>query len=99
MDKIKVGDLVRIKPLVWTMSGTDTMFRMYNKSTNDNIQYAQREELKGKIGIVLSENASDEFAHRSMYSEVYRVAFNDIVAQAFKDYFHKVEKNLNKAIN
>jgi|14_taG_2_1085336.scaffolds.fasta_scaffold00231_33 hypothetical protein len=94
--KVNIGDLVTLKIKRHTsltgQKSHDT-FQLVTGSHSPLPQYVESERLAGKVGIVLSENASDG------YSDVYHVAFNDIIIEAYRDYFQKFEKSLNKTNN
>ena len=95
--KVNIGDLVTLKIKRHTsLTGQKYTFQLVTGSHSPLPQYVESERLAGKVGIVLSENAS---ACNFGYSEVYHVAFSDIIIEAYRDYFQKFEKSLNKTNN
>lgn len=86
-NKIKKGDLVRVAKVLHTRAS----FKVVSVNPKNQDQYCDALSLRGTTGIVLFED-DDSWG-------TYHVAFGSTVIRAYEDYFDKVEKTLNKAID
>ena len=82
---MKVGDLVRIKTRLpnWTCRFLQVP---YGDEVEDN-RLVTSDELKGKIGIIIS-NAVNLEHYKT--DGVYHVAFGNVVIRAFNEYLEKL---------
>ena len=89
-NKIKKGDLVRLSQIPYKQK---TSFKVVSANPKSLDQYCDSLSIKATTGIVLFEDDD------SWGMPTYHVAFGSTVIRAHEDYFDKVEKTLNKAIN
>ena len=92
MNKIKLGDLVRMRDVGLLRDHFSVQYRF--RVVGEEIQFVETKDLAGKVGIVVCDKENHMYANG-----VYHVAFGSTVIRAYQDYFEKVEKSLNKINN